>query len=50
METDSEHFSRFGDHRKIDHYCFSPQQVAPFYRPRPQEIRQAHRRRRQGCW
>ena len=49
-ETDSEHFSRFGRHKKNDHCCFLPQRVAPFYRPRPQETRQLHRRRCQGRW
>ena len=49
-ETDSEHFSSFGCHKKIDHCCFSPQQVSLFYRPQLQDILQAHRRRRQGRW
>ena len=35
---------------KNDHCCFLSKRVAPFNRPRPQEIRQAHRRRRQGRW
>ena len=38
-------FSRFGCHRKNDHCCFLPQRLAPFYRPRPKETRQVHRRR-----
>ena len=41
QETDSEHFSSFECHRKIDHYCFASQQVSLCYRLQLQGISQA---------